>query len=103
MFAENNTMSTETRLIEIKRVLSDDDKNNYTSEKETFDVNMIQSYRSWHKGKKDEKIKGDMTLIVLKPTNFDSANTRPRTMLIEEDYDSFSNRVSYKVPVHRLA
>lgn len=91
----------ENSLIEINRVLSDEDKNNISTEKEVIDVNMIRSFRNWHKGKKDEKIKGEMTLIVLKPDNPHAA-TKPRTMLIEEAYENFKNRIGYKVPLHKL-
>lgn len=99
---KTNNMSTDTRLIEIKRIISDKDKNNTGSEKEAIDPDMIRGIRAWHKGKNDTQIIGDMTLIVLKPDYQMSAGSKPRTMLIEENYDDFMNRLAYKVPVHRL-
>jgi len=92
---------SDTKFIEIDRVLSDDDKNNVSSEKETIDINSIRSFRVWHKGKKDEKIDGDMTLIILKP-DVNSTAIKPRTMLIKESYESFIGRVGHKASLRRI-
>ncbi len=55
------------QFIEINRVLSDKDtKINTTTQPESIDVSIIESFRGWHKGKNDINISGEMTLLILK-------------------------------------
>jgi len=100
MFVKNRTMSTD-KLIEIRRVLSDKEKNNIESAPETIEADRVRSFRGWHKGGKDVQIKGSMTLIVMKPDPH-NPKERPETILIEESYQSFSDRMAVKVPIMRL-
>lgn len=56
------------QFIEVRRVLSNKvTKENVSIELETLDVSLIKSFRAWHKGPKDTAIKGDMTILILKP------------------------------------
>lgn len=104
-------MSNFQQMIEVRRVLSDNLKNNTKSEPEVLDLNLISSFRGWHKGNKDAAIAGPMTIIVLKDIknnnnekNEDGEDKKRviKTMLIEESYTSFLERMSTKVVIKRL-
>lgn len=97
----------EERFIEVERVLADINKINYGTEKEFINVSEIKSFRPWHKGKNDHKIKGDMTIIVLNHSkelntindNVMETNVKFRTMLISEKCNEFAGRLKYKAQV----
>lgn len=110
------------KFIEIKRVFSDENKVNISSNAESIDIDLIQSFRGWHKGRNDQQISGDMTLIVLKNTDepefFVNEETelngsmeveqnrkilkKVKTILIQESYSKFIERMSARVVVRRL-
>jgi hypothetical protein len=93
----------EIQLIEVKRVLSNNEKINTSSEPEALDINLIQSFRAWHKGSKDNLIEGEMTLVVLKSDKKNEDGTKKtQTMLIEESYKDFLDRMSSRVIIKRL-
>ena len=100
------------QFIEVNRVLSDKDtKINTSTQPESIDVSIIESFRGWHKGKNDIGIKGELTLLILKdrenknPESNSGAEekNRVRTMLIQESYKDFLNRMSARVVVRKLS
>lgn len=93
-------MATEKQLVEIKRVISNDEGINTSSRLETIDISDIKGFRAWHKGAKDAAIKGDMTILKVKDVS--DPNAKPKTVLIEESYDDFLNRMSSRVEVRSL-
>lgn len=101
---------TDKQFIEVDRVLSNKvTKENVSVEKECVDISLIKTFRGWHKGPKDNAIKGDMTILILKPDEkpFDDntapdATMRPHSMIIEESYSKFRDRMSRKVIVRKL-
>ena len=98
-------MESKDSFIEIKRVISDKEtKKNIGTQPESIRVSMIESFRAWHKGGNDEKIKGDMTILVLKNSDKSAElefKGKVRTMLIEEHYDNFLDRLSAKIIIRK--
>lgn len=120
------------QFIEVDRVLSDKiTKENVSVEKECVDISLIKTFRGWHKGDKDRMIKGEMTILILKPDfrpefkklsddekarllpdelkEYESKLSRhideerkPHSMIIEESYSRFRDRMSRKVIVRKL-
>lgn len=106
--------------IEVKRVLSNADRDNVGTQPEIFNVADIKSARAWHKGKHDKAIKGDMTIVLLRNDAKNTPETifneteeekswreekekqKPKTILIEEPYQSFIRRMSQKAIVKVL-
>lgn len=92
-------MSTEKQFIEIKKVISDKESGvNVSSRPEGIDISDIKGFRPWHKGKKDNEISGEMTLLKV----IDRKTEELKTLLIEESYSSFVNRLSYRAVVRKL-
>lgn len=88
-------------LIEIKRIISDKStKENIGSRSETIEASDIKGFRAWHKGDKDSAIKGDITILKVKDK--DDQNSRLKTILIEEKYEDFINRMSQHVKVKKV-
>ena len=82
-------MSDNPNFIKVDRVLSDKDSSvNSKVESETININDIQGFRAWHKGVNDKGIDGDMTMIIKK------SDSKNKTILIAESYESFENRIS---------
>lgn len=82
-------MSNTPNFIKVKRVLSDKDSSvNTKIEDETININDIQGFRAWHKGPNDKEIEGPMTMIIKK------SDSKNKTILIQEDYDTFEARLS---------
>lgn len=100
------------QFIEIKRIVSDENKMNSASvQPESIDISLIESFRGWHKGKNDHGISGEMTLLVLKDKEkkessfekvWEIGKPKVRTILIEESYSMFLDRMSARVVVRRL-
>jgi len=88
-------MSENTGFIEVLRVLSGDEasKENTHTSPEGVEINLIGGFRPWKKGKNDMNIKGEMTLIVYKPNPKDDASKNPKSILIEESYREFRDRL----------
>lgn len=102
------------------KVLSGDDKVNVKVHPEVILIDDIKSFRAWHKGDNDRYIPGDMTIIVLKPlpekeveevilhetpaekAQREKDKKRFRTILIEESFRDFRDRINAKVPVRKL-
>lgn len=101
---------SDVQFIEVKRVIADKATNeNKSVQKETMKISRIEFYRSWHKGRRDSGIKGDMTLMMVQPYITDEAGVEVEApsnklipVLIEESYESFANRMSEKVVVKRV-
>lgn len=94
---------SDNSFIEINRVLSDENKMNVNTKPETIAINSILSYRDWHKGDKDKAIEGPITLIVLKSdSKGGEAPKKTPTMLINEDYNDFRDRLNTKAVVKKL-
>lgn len=93
-------MATEKQLVEIKRVISNDEGINTSSRLETIEINDIKGFRKWHKGPKDDAIKGDMTILKVKDST--DPNAKPKTVLIEESYEDFLNRMSSRVEIRKM-
>lgn len=87
--------------IEVRRIVSNDEKVNIESRPEVIEVGKIKSFRAWHKGNKDRLIKGEITILVMKSDKVDPER-KIETMLIEEAYSDFIDRMSAKVIVKRL-
>ena len=92
--------------IEVDRVLSNKvTKENVSTERECVDISLIKTFRGWHKGPKDRAIKGDMTILILVPTEKteeeDSLN-KSHSMIIEESFSSFRDRIGTKVVVRKI-
>lgn len=94
----------EERFIEVKKILASSDKMNNGSEPCFINVSEIKNFRPWHKGANDVNIKGNMTLVVLNHSrllsvvndNVLETNEKFRTILIDEDYGDFSQRMRSK-------
>jgi hypothetical protein len=104
---------SDVQYIELKRVVTDKDtKENKSINKETMKISRIEFYRGWHKGLRDKAIKGEMTLLMVKPYSSaeeevekevtDVKSDKLVPVLIEESYESFSSRMSERVVVKRL-
>ena len=86
----------EAKFIEVKRVVSDKETRvNTHSSPESLPIENIGPFREWKKGANDSKIKGSMTLILLKRP--DDINGKPKSILIEESYESFKMRLGAHV------
>jgi hypothetical protein len=97
------TMGTETQFIEIMRVISSNHTGvNTHSSPEMLEISRIGACRGWIKGKNDEAIKGDITLVVLKPEKKEDGTEKKVSMLIEESYNSFIERLGAKVIIKRV-
>jgi hypothetical protein len=110
-------MSKQIEFIEVKRVVSENNIN-VGSRPESYPIDSIFTFREWHKGKNDNFIQGDMTIIVFRPkektgktavigengdiTERSIDKNKLKTILIEESYESFLNRMSSYVPVRRV-
>jgi hypothetical protein len=102
-----------TRFIEVNRIISDrQTKLNTSVQLESVNIDLIESFRGWHKGKNDVNIEGKMTLIILKDREKDlddngevknRDDVKARTMLILESYHDFLNRINGRVSISRLA
>lgn len=89
-------------LVEIKRIISDRESNvNTVSRLETIEASDIKGFRAWHKGPKDAAIKGDITILKVKDK--DDPSDRVKTILIEEKYEDFVNRMSHRVEIKKLS
>jgi len=114
-------MITGIEFVEILRVTSDKEKVNDSVKPETILIDDIKSFRQWHKGRNDSRIKGDMTIIIVKDdkekkdnelekidpiylTEEEKQSLKPKvkTILIEENYNDFLNRMSAHVPIRKL-
>lgn len=87
--------------IKVQRILNDNDSVNAKVQSETININDIKGFRSWHKGKNDAHIKGDITLVVMKSTIKikDSEERKPQTILINEKYEDFEERISQRTTI----
>lgn len=98
------------QFIEVDRVLSNKiTKENVSVERECVDISLIKTFRGWHKGDKDKMIKGDMTILILKPDEKPADQSeqvdelkRPHSMIIEESYSKFRDRISRKVIIRKI-
>lgn len=93
--------------IEVDRVLSNKvTKENVATERECVDISLIKTFRGWHKGEKDRAIKGEMTLIILVPdektSEEDKSIDKSHSMIIEESFSSFRDRIGTKVVVRKI-
>ena len=96
------------QFIEVMRIISEDNSPVKShSSPEMLPVDIIGPFRGWKKGENDVKIKGEMTLIVLKDFARNEngevlEDRRPRKILIEESYESFKSRLSTKIVTRTL-
>lgn len=92
--------------IEVDRVLSNKvTKENVSTERECVDISLIKTFRGWHKGPKDRAIKGDMTILILVPSEKieeDDSLNKSHSMIIEESFSSFRDRIGSKVVVRKI-
>lgn len=118
--------------IEVDRVLSNKvTKENVATERECVDISLIKTFRGWHKGDKDRAISGDMTLLILMPDKdnefvkktdeeiermlpneideyekdlekYNESKKKSHSIIIEESYSSFRDRIGTKVVVRKI-
>jgi hypothetical protein len=103
--------------IEVNRVVSEK-KLNVGVNPEVYPIHAIHTFRRWHKGKNDDYIAGEITLLVIYPDKQEPKKTavvndgvaretvktfdKLKNILIAESYESFLDRFNAKVPVKRL-
>lgn len=91
--------NTHFNYIEIARVVSETGSSvNIGSRPEVLETDRIKSFRIWIKGKNDEKIKGEMCILMVKK----EGEEKLKSVLIEESYTSFRDRFNKKIPVNRI-
>ena len=95
-------MENVEQFIEVMRVENEDreQKINSRSLPYTLNVREICGFRNWKKGPNDIKIKGEMVSVILKSNRTES--DKMKTILIEESYNAFKDRLSYKAVVKSL-
>jgi hypothetical protein len=88
--------------IKVSRVLKSEDDDKSVTRPETIDVKDIKYFRPWHKGKTDNGIDGDITLLVVSTNLKDKdGNVKLKKMLINENYETFEDRLGEKVVVKK--
>ena len=93
----------EAKFIEVKRVVSEKESSvNTHSSPESFPIDSIGPFRAWKKGVNDVKIKGDMTLVIIKNNDKESTEKKEKTILIEESYESFKKRLGAYVIIKNV-
>lgn len=102
------------KFIEVSKVIADQEGYNSVVKKETLQLSEIKGAREWYKSHRD-KVDGDMTVLVLEKKEpkkssqivdgqvfVEHKENKERIMLINENYNSFIDRLSFKVPVSRV-
>lgn len=84
-------------MIEIKKIYTSDGKNKI--EREVMLISEIKSFRNWKKTAKEADVEGPITLVVLVAETIKEGKKKNKTMLINEDFDSFSSRMGSRVVI----
>lgn len=94
---------SQEKYIEVRRVVSNKEGINTESRPEVIETEVIKSFRKWNKGPKDTLIQGDMVQLVLKEDKkTKDGGERAVTMLIEETYSGFFERMNLKSPIKKV-